>query len=249
MSRMFAPKLAIATAALFALSGAALYALTQDAKAQYPKMAPIGQYLMDRNEEIALARTAAPEAISRDAKVMVLTRQGFETAAEGKNGFVCFVERAWTTSFDFPEIWNPKIRGPICLNAPAARSVFPIESKITELRLAGNSEQQIIDRIKAAYARRELPALEPGAMCYMMSQLAYLTDAGNHNAAHLMFYVPINDEAEWGAKVPNSPVGSASYWFPLPSGSAPQVQGLPVIRVFTVRVPKWSDGSPDAPAK
>jgi hypothetical protein len=247
--KLLAPRFAAVGVLLVALSGTALSAFAQDAKARYPKMAPVEQYLMDRNEEISLARTAAPDAISADAKVMVLTRQGFETAAEGKNGFVCFVERAWTTSFDFPEIWNPRIRGPICLNPPAARSVFPIESKITELRLAGNSEQQIIDRIKTAYANRELPTLEPGAMCYMMSRLAYLTDAGNHNAAHLMFYVPLNDEAEWGARVPNSPVGSASYWFPLPSGSAPQVEGLPILRVFTVRVPKWSDGSPDPPAK
>ena len=67
---------------------------TQEAKTQYPKMAPLDQYLMaDRNAEIALARSAAPESISGDAEVLVLGRQGYETAVKGKNGFVCIVER------------------------------------------------------------------------------------------------------------------------------------------------------------
>jgi len=40
-------------------------------------MAPLDQYLMaDRNAEIAMARSAAPEAISRNADVLVLGRLG-----------------------------------------------------------------------------------------------------------------------------------------------------------------------------
>jgi len=69
-------------------------AQAQDAKAPYPKMAPISQYMMaDRNAEIALARTAAPASISRDAEILVLGQRGYETAVKGKNGFVCLVER------------------------------------------------------------------------------------------------------------------------------------------------------------
>ena len=65
-------------------------AQAQDAKVPYPSMAPLDQYLMaDRNAEIAMARSAAPEAISRDADVLVLGRHGYETAVKGKNGFVC----------------------------------------------------------------------------------------------------------------------------------------------------------------
>ncbi|HLW76455.1 MAG TPA: hypothetical protein VKS01_05705 [Bryobacteraceae bacterium] len=41
---------------------------------------------------IALARSAAPAAISQDAGVMLLGRHGYETAIRGKNGFVCIVE-------------------------------------------------------------------------------------------------------------------------------------------------------------
>ena len=84
----------------------------QDDKTPYPKMAPLEQYLMDRNAEIALARAAAPESISRDAEVLVLGRHGFEAAVTGKNGFVCFVSRSWDAPFDSSEFWNPKIRAP-----------------------------------------------------------------------------------------------------------------------------------------
>ncbi len=83
------------------------------------KMAPIEEYLMtDRGAEIALARSAAPDSIARDAEVLILGRHGFETAVKGKNGFVCIVGRSWTSAPD-AEFWNPKVRVPLCVNAAA----------------------------------------------------------------------------------------------------------------------------------
>src|SRR6202451_3241544 len=91
-----------------ALLGVVLRAQAQSPKAPYPSMAPLEQYLMaDRNAEIALARSAAPESISRDAEVLVLGRHGYETAVKGKNGFVCVVERSWLDPFDDPQFWSP----------------------------------------------------------------------------------------------------------------------------------------------
>jgi len=109
-----------------------------DAKPPYPSMAPLDQYLItDRNAEIALARSAAPPSISNDATVMVLGRHGYEIAVEGKNGFVCLVERAWNGSFEKDrEFWNPKNQGPDCLNPPAARTVLPILLMRTKLVVA-----------------------------------------------------------------------------------------------------------------
>jgi hypothetical protein len=156
-------------------------------------MSPLDQYLMDRNAEIALARSAAPEAILADARILVLGRHGYETAVEGKNGFVCLVERGWMSPADAPESWNPKIRGPVCFNPPAARSVLPATYERTEMVLAGQTKAEIIDGHKAAFEKGELPGLEPGAMSYMMSKDAYLTDADDHNVAHLMFYTPALD--------------------------------------------------------
>lgn len=206
----------------------------QSNETPYPKMAPLEQYLMERDAEVALARTAAPESISRDATVVVLGPHGYETAVEGKNGFVCAVERSWMNLFDGPEFWNPKVRGAICYNPPAARSVLPILYLRTRMVLAGLSNAQMSDRIKAAYAKRELPALEPGSMSFMMSKQAYLTDQGSHDVAHVMFYTPLMDGANWGADLAKSPV----YLLP-------QFHGAPEpVNVFMVLTGMWSDGTP-----
>jgi hypothetical protein len=130
----------------------ALAALSQaQSTTPYRSMAPLDQYLMaDRNAEIALARSAAPPSISRDAKVMALGAHGYETAVEGKNGFVCMVERAWMNPFDSPEFRNPKNRSPICLNPPAARTALPITLMRTKSVLAGKSKEEVKESVKAA---------------------------------------------------------------------------------------------------
>jgi hypothetical protein len=206
----------------------------QEPKTLYARIAPIDQYLMaDENAEIALARSAAPASISGDATIVVLKQRGYETAVRGKNGFVCIVERSWMSPFDWPEFWNPKMRGPICFNPPAVRSVLPYTYKRTEMILAGLSKTQIVDRLKEAIERKELPALEPGAMCYMMSREANLGDSQGHWHPHLMFYGPRSDGADWGADLPGSPVMLN-----------PQFQTSPEpVTTFMVAVDRWSDGT------
>jgi hypothetical protein len=213
------------------LALAAISQMQAQSKTPYPDMAALDRYLMpDRNAEIALARSAAPDSISHDAKVLVLGPHGYETAVEGKNGFVCIVERGWMAPFDNPEFWNPKIRGPLCFNPPAARSILPMTYKRTEMVLAGQSKAQIMEGI-ATFAKKELPALEPGAFTYMLSKQAYLTDSGDHNMAHLMFYTPLMDKAVWGADLPKSPIMLN-----------PQF-ALEGIDVFLVLTGMWSDGT------
>jgi hypothetical protein len=215
----------------------------QDAKQPYPNMAPIEQYLMDRDAEIALARSAAPDAISHDASVIVLTRHGYETAVEGKNGWVCWVGRGWMGMFDHPEFWNPKVRAAECINPPAVRSVLPYAYKRTELLLAGHSKQEVIAAIKAAIDKKELPALEQGTVSYMMSKDSYLSDYGGHNAPHMMFYETAKDGAAWGANLTNSPVLAVNYWY-ISAEAYPQLKSFPPLSVFLVGVTKWSDGTP-----
>src|SRR5262249_30100675 len=178
----------------------------EDRSTAYPSMASIEQYLMpDRDAEIALARSAAPASISSDAKILVLGWRGYETAVEGRNGFVCMVERSWTSPFNSAEFWNPKIRVPQCFNPAAARSILPLTFHRTAMVLARLSKAQMIDKIKAGFNNQELPAPEPGAMSYMMSRQGYLNDALGHYAPHLMFYFPLTDKASWGADLPDSP--------------------------------------------
>jgi hypothetical protein len=206
----------------------------QESKAPYPRKAPTPQYLMsDQQAEIALARSAAPAAVSGDATILVLKEHGYETAVTGKNGFVCVVERSWMGQVDSPEFWNPNMRGPVCFNPPAVRTVLPITFKRTELVLRGMSRTQLIASLQDAVRKKDLPALEPGAMSYMMSKEAQLGDAVGHWHPHLMFYSARSNGTDWGADVPGSPVLLN-----------PQFQDAPEpLATFIVRVPDWSDGT------
>lgn len=229
---------------LLVVLGAAHQAMAQDAETPYPTMAPIDEYLMpDREAEIALARSAAPESVSRDATILVLARTGYETAVEGKNGFVCMVDRGWTGPFDWPEFWNPKVRAAVCLNPQAARSILPIARLRTKMVMAGRSKAEIVSALEAAFENRRLPNLESGAMSYMMSKSAYLTDEGAHNLPHVMFYTHVKNGKDWGAGAAGAPVLSSPYWYFSPEAQS-QVKGLPPVLVFLVAVPDWSDGAP-----
>jgi hypothetical protein len=222
--------IALRSFALAIFLGAAGQAQAQDAKAPYPSMGPLDQYLMERNAEIALARSAAPESISGDAEILFLGQHGYETAVKGKNGFVCMVERSWTAGLDDPDFWNPKLRGPICFNPPAARSQVPITLKKTEVILASRSKDQMADAIKAAFDKRELSAPESGAMSYMLSKDQYLGDAGAHWHPHLMFFMSEKDAVTWGAGLPGSPILETK-------------DPLDRLTVFLIPVAKWSDGT------
>lgn len=240
MGRLAAKLLACTSLGLLAVTGA-----TAAPAQPYARMAPVDAYLMDRGQEIALARSAAPKSISQDATVLVLTRTGYETAVKGNNGFVCWVARGFSGAPDWPERWNPKIRAPGCDNPQAARTVTPIAKLRTAMTLAGRTDAEIADRIKAALRSEEIPPLEPGAMCYMMSKSAYLSDDGGHDMAHVMFYVPFKDGASWGANASGSPVFGGNYWF-YTTGHQAEAAALPPLSVLLVGVATWSDGTPAA---
>ncbi len=207
----------------------------QSAKPTYPAMAPLDQYLIaDRNSEIALARSAAPASISDAAEVMALGPQGYTVAAKGTNGFLCIVERSWGAATDDPDFWNPKVRAPICFNPPAARSFVPIFLMKTKLALAGKSKTDIVAATASELDAKELPALEPGGMCYMLSKRQYLNDRGMNWHPHLMFLVSGDAAKSWGADLPGSPVMAAN---------DPEERAT----IFFVLVSEWSDGTPAPP--
>jgi hypothetical protein len=240
MSRKIIAIVIVGVAALFVL-GMAPQAIAQAAAtpspARYSKMAPVDRYLMaDRAAEIALARSAAPESIARDAGVLVLGRQGFATAVKGTNGFVCIVGRSWTSAAE-ADFWDPKVRVPMCVNPAAARSYLMRVTKETEWGLAGRTPAQINQAVAASLASKELPPMEPGAMCYMMSKEGYGGDSVPHWPSHLMFFFSDTELASWGANLPGSPV----------VGLSDHVEHL---TQFVVVVQHWSDGTEyhDSPA-
>jgi hypothetical protein len=208
----------------------------------YERMAPLSQYVMaDRQEEIELARSAAPPAISLHAAVFVLGPHGYEAAEEGSNGFTCLVERSWMSPFDSIEFWNWKMRGPICYNPPASRTILRYTFRRTDLALSGLTKPQILERISAAVTAKQLPAPEPGSMSYMLAKHGDLGDGVGAWVPHLMFYAPkadgANHGASWGANLPGSPVvlDTSRHVVPEPE------------TIFMIPVARWSDGTPAPP--
>jgi hypothetical protein len=210
------------------IAGAAQGASAQGTASQYPNMAPRDQYMMDKTAEIALARSAAVPAISNDADVLVLGAHGFEPAAKGTNHFTCIVERSWDKSFDDAEFWNQKMRGPVCMNEAAVRTVLPMILERAEWALAGVSRDEIAKRSKTSAKANMVPAT--GAMSYMLSKQQYLSDNGGHPwYPHVMFFSPPVDPGAWGANLKGSPVLGAVLSNRL--------------TMFFIPVRKWSDGT------
>jgi hypothetical protein len=213
-------------------SGQTRLVQAQAQSAPYPAAAPLNQYLIPETaSEIELARSAAPPSISDGAEVLVLTQDGYVAAVKGGNGFVCLVERAWAKSTDDAEFWNPKVKAPHCLNAPAANTYLPIVLMKTKLVLAGESKAEIGRTLKEALDKKELPALEPNAMCYMMSKQQYLSDNDTHWHPHMMWYVPGDSTQSWGANLTGVPALA---------GNVPEDR----MTVFLLVVGHWSDGTP-----
>jgi hypothetical protein len=206
--------------------------------ASYPQMAPLSQYLMpDRQAEIDLARSAAPPAISQHATVLVLGTKGYETAVRGTNGFTCIVERSWMSPFSSTEFWNWKMRGPICYNPAASRTVLIYTLRRTDRALAGQTKSAMLDGIRSAVAAGALPTPEPGSMSYMLSKRGNLGDGNGAWVPHLMFHVPqadgANDGASWGANV---------MWSPVVFDTTHRIVPEPET-IFMVPVAHWSDGT------
>ncbi len=206
-------------------------AQAQAASDRYRDKAPINQYLIpDRDSEITLARSAAPKSVSDGAEVMVLGPEGYTTAVKGTNGFLCIVERSWGAATNDPEFWNPNVRAPICFNASARNGVVSTYLLKTKLVLAGKSRAEIARAVAAALESKEIPRIENGAMCYMMSKQQYLNDRGRNWHPHLMFFVAGDAASSWGANLPDSPV----------MASNDPEERMTIMMVWTGQ---WSDGS------
>jgi hypothetical protein len=223
------PRTALAVFGLALAIGPSAPATAAEATTLYPSMAPLERYrIASQSEEIALARSAAPASISKDAGVMVLGDHGYDTAVKGTNGFVCLVQRSWSAPFGDPVFWNPRIRGPICLNPAAVSSVLPAEMERTQWVLAGVAKAEMLNRTKSSAAANKPPA--PGSIGYMMSRQGYLSDTDGHWHPHLMFFESRTSAASWGANLPGSPVLGG-------------VEGPEPTTVFFVPVANWSDGT------
>ncbi len=167
------------------------------------QMESLDAYLMDEAYEVALARSAAPEHVASDARVLVLRRDGHHEAVPGSNGFTCLVERSWSSPIG-PHIdfFNPKLRAPICYNAEAARTILGDYLRRTELVLGGSSIGEIREAIERDIGTGALRAPQGLAMSYMLSGEQRLGTNTGRFKPHLMFYIPYATPDQIGSPPP-----------------------------------------------
>lgn len=135
-------------------------------------------------EEIALARSAAPAAVSAGATVWVLRDGAYEVGVKGENGNHCFVARSQPLSLE-----------PICYDAEAASTIMLWEFEYFRLRTAGSSDEQREAALAQALGTGEIPLPGRPAMSYMMSSGQRLYDPESGHSAgnwkpHVMLYIP-----------------------------------------------------------
>jgi hypothetical protein len=179
---------------------------------KYPS---IDEYLMSRDAEIALARTAAPASISDRATIKILTKSGYEVAREGDNGAVCMVMRGFSAPTYTPSqfrdlVYDPHIHAPICFTAPAARSAMPYYELRTTLALGGMTPDQIAQALETAYVNGKLSKRDAVTFAYMWSAHQHLGSGINAWHPHMMVFAPYYENAVVGGSAFGSPLPQVS---------------------------------------
>jgi hypothetical protein len=148
--------------------------------------------LMDREKEISLARSAAPENISKDATVYVLQRGGFVKAFEGTNGFTCLVLRE-----------GVKGTAPICYDPEGTQTLLVMHLWEAQQREAGKSDKEIEQAMDKGYKTGRFIAPRKPGLAYMLSTQNHLHDPSTggtfHYPPHVMIYAPYFKNSDIGA--------------------------------------------------
>jgi hypothetical protein len=184
------------------LAGLCVTAMAAGSAAAQGRYPAVDDYLMPREAEIALARSAAPAALSGKATVKVLTKTGFVVASQGDNGMVCLVMRGFSGPTYTPAplrdlVYDASIRAPICFAAPAAKTVMPYYELRTTLGLAGRTPDQIAAAVDEAYKAGKLPKRTATTFAYMFSAHQHLGPVGAWHP-HMMVFTPFADRTTLG---------------------------------------------------
>ena len=194
----------------FARSVLAVALASLSASAQQTKYPPMSAYIMYREAEIPLAKSAAPASISDHATIKVFTTHGYGVAHQGDNGWACLVMRGFTgaptfTPAEFRAIaaYDPKFLAPICLNPDAVKTVLPYYELRTKLAIEGKTPDEIAEVVRNAYANGEIPKRDGVSFAYMWSADQVL-GPGGHWHPHIMVYAPNCENSMLGSNPPGS---------------------------------------------
>src|SRR5574341_450707 len=141
---------------------------------------PVPPRALPEAEEIALARSAAPDEISSGADIYVLRGTEYVKAHAGTNGCACMVAR------DLHE----GSRYPICYDQEGARTSLWREIMEGSLRAKGLSEVEVQRRVAAAYASGQLRRPAKASLAYMMSSGQVLFSSPNEDGVRVGAWSP-----------------------------------------------------------
>ncbi len=182
-------------------------------------------YLMDEKEELNIASTAGPDAITDGATYYVLRQDGFEKAVDGSNGFHCFVERSWTGPRRGTErAFDPEVRAPHCINDEGSRTTMQEIFMVSRLAMSGHSNEEIQREVDTAHADGRLRLPERLSLTYMMSKHQYLAEGIGAWHPHVMIWIPYLTEADVG----DIPFGTKNAVLGFPPGTRRTVLIIPV---------------------
>jgi len=150
-----------------------------------------GYVALPEAREIALARSAAPAAVSAEATIWVLRNGKFEVAVKGTNGNTCIVSRTWPTSVE-----------PICYDPEGTRTILPIEIRLVESRIRTGDGDAALAAIMTDIERGAIPLPKRPSMSYMLSSAQILVDDDGTEVGpwkpHFMMYIPYMTSKEMG---------------------------------------------------
>ena len=155
---------------------------------------------MSAAEQTRLARSTAPEDISSRASMYVLTSTGYVQTSTGSNGFSCLVERELLETVE-----------PTCYDAEGSATTLKARIYREELRASGLPEDEVKQRIAAAYRDGRLSAPRKPGIVYMLAPENYAWNAITKklwtHPPHYMFYVPFATQEAMGGPIgPATPV-------------------------------------------
>ena len=139
--------------------------------------------VMPRDAEIALARSAAPPAVSGRARVWLWNGTAYVVTDSGASRVNCYVGRPWVPSVE-----------PHCFDEEGSRTVMPILMRKVELYAQGKTDAEADREIADGLLKGRYRLPSRPAVTYMMSQKQELVN-GNGSAVgawqpHLMIYHP-----------------------------------------------------------
>jgi len=152
----------------------------------------VSEFLMEQDREIALARSAAPDRVSKNATIMVLGEDGYETVIEGTNSFVCIVMRSWgNPTHDHAYLYDPNLIVPECLDENAVKTILPMQLFRAKLGTQMTPPAEIETAVMEGFRSGRFQRTETVSFSYMLS--AGMTfGGGQQGPAHIMVYLPDN---------------------------------------------------------